>query len=160
MICTSGAFRSILIPPIGVAVAQFPARSHTVRESVAAFAVSIPGATWVVRLNDASPGLANPAPWSTALQASATLSALQPAGAAAQVMVGATASSGIPTAYGESDATVAHSVLAAALRVVGSGCHAPSTPCRITALVNAAPSSAAPFRHTVIPETPAVVWIS
>ena len=35
-----GAFRSILLPPIGPAVAQLPATSQTCRELVCAFAVS------------------------------------------------------------------------------------------------------------------------
>ena len=55
-----GAFLSTLLPEIGPAIAQLPARSQTVRLFVRALAVSVPGETFVIRLKDASLAAARP----------------------------------------------------------------------------------------------------
>src|SRR5207244_4216887 len=57
-----GAARSTLLPPIGPAVAQLPATSHTWRDPVAAFELWEPAATLVLRGKLASAGLARREP--------------------------------------------------------------------------------------------------
>jgi hypothetical protein len=65
---TVGARRSTLIPVIGPAVAQEPAMLQTWRELVEAFAVSVSGATEVLRAKDESEELARSDPRSEAEQ--------------------------------------------------------------------------------------------
>jgi hypothetical protein len=72
-----GGLRSTLIPLIGPAVAQLSALSQTSWLSVEAFAVSVPVATLVVSVNDASAGFARPEPVSAAVQRRVTLDACQ-----------------------------------------------------------------------------------
>src|SRR5437867_4116777 len=58
----AGGLRSIILPPIGSAVVQFPATSHTERVPVNAFAVSTPVATDVESEKEASARFASPEP--------------------------------------------------------------------------------------------------
>src|SRR3989337_568870 len=90
-----GAFRSTLIPPTGPAVEQFPTRSHTERVPVFASAVSLPAATSVASVNEASAAV-SPAPPSVAEQVIRAFSACHPGGGASQSMPGAFRSTLIP----------------------------------------------------------------
>src|SRR6185295_9826175 len=90
----AGDFRSTLLPAIGPAVAQLPARSQISRVPVPASGVSAPAATEVVRTKDASAGLASPLPASPAVQAIDTLPGCHAPSGAAHVMAGAIESRG------------------------------------------------------------------
>ena len=57
-----GGFLSTLFPPIGPAMAQLPATSHTERVPVSALPVSLPSGTFVASENDASAVFKSPAP--------------------------------------------------------------------------------------------------
>src|SRR3954468_2542051 len=85
--------RSIMLPPIGPAVAQLPALSQTVRASVSALAVSAPPTTDVISVNDPSDELARPLNASTAWQESVTLSPCHRPSAASHVICGGAESS-------------------------------------------------------------------
>src|SRR5436190_23371401 len=84
----AGGRRSIRKGPTGPASMQLPATSHTDLAPVAAAAVSVPASTDVARVKLASAGSATPEAASVALQATVTLSACQPASAAAQAIAG------------------------------------------------------------------------
>src|SRR5438270_8857669 len=56
----AGGFLSIMLPSIGPAVAQFPAKSHTWCEPVIAFAVSVPTGNEVASKKLLSGGFASP----------------------------------------------------------------------------------------------------
>src|SRR4249919_307399 len=87
-IVIDGARRSTRFPPIGPAVEQLPAVSQTLRASVAASAVSEPGATEVESVNPPSVGSASPEPASDAVQAIVTLSGCHAPSGAEHEMVG------------------------------------------------------------------------
>src|SRR5258706_6189160 len=57
-----GGFLSTLFPPIGPAMAQLPATSHTERVPVSALAVSVPSGTFVASENELSAAFKSPAP--------------------------------------------------------------------------------------------------
>src|SRR5947209_5066613 len=83
-----GTFLSTLSPVYGPAVVQLPATSHTVRLGVVAEPVSVPVGMLVVRVRDASPGLARPDPASPAVHAMEISAALQPVGGVTHDTVG------------------------------------------------------------------------
>src|SRR5688572_32964979 len=112
---------SILIPPIGPAVAQFPARSQTTRLSVTAAAVSVPAGTEVLSEKEVSAATANP-PLSVALQFTVMLDACHVGATGSQAICGGVLSVSTPTANGLSDVTSAHSRRVTKSRRVVSTC--------------------------------------
>ena len=88
MALTVGALLSTFMPLIGPAVAQFPARSHTWRVPVEAFAVSLPFGTLVDSVKLASDRLARPEPESAAAQVTLWSSARQAPSVEPQLTVG------------------------------------------------------------------------
>ena len=87
-----GAFLSTLFPLIGPAVVQRFAVLHTCRLFVAAVAVSVPVATFVVRLKLASAWFASPDSGSLAVQAMLTSLLCQAPSATAHETCGGVAS--------------------------------------------------------------------
>src|SRR5690242_17840144 len=86
----AGPRLSTMLPKIGPAVAQLPARSQTERLLVAALAVSEPAGTLVMSVKEASAALAKPVPLSRAVQASETsVECHRPSGAAQEICGGA-----------------------------------------------------------------------
>src|SRR5262249_25653803 len=84
----AGAFLSTMMPAMGPAFAQFPARSQIRRLPVSEFAVSVPAGTLVFSVKVASPGFARPDPESLAEQPRVTSVACQSASGLAHMICG------------------------------------------------------------------------
>ena len=91
---SAGALRSTLFPPMGPAVAQFPAASHTRRVPVDAFASSTPAGTDVDNVKAASLAFARPDPLSRAAQPIETFAPCHTPFATPHVIVGGCESRG------------------------------------------------------------------